>query len=307
MKDKLNSLFGELTKNVIGSEGASRLLMMALVAEGHVLIQGAPGLGKTTLCNSLAHSIDCSFSRIQFTPDLLPADIVGYSIFDKKENDFRFIEGPIFNNIVLADEINRTSPRIQSALLEAMNERQVSIDGRSRDLESPFMVIATQNTLYSAGTFPLPEPQLDRFLISIELNHPSADVQTKILQLHASGKGNAKIESVMNSEELKTIQKSVSELPVSEEICKYIVNLCEAVKECDEFRNEVSSRGAISIMKAAKSCAFFNGNSAVFPEDVKEIFIPVLAHRLFLKNRTKSEYQVVRKFLSNILAETRVP
>ncbi|MCH2205176.1 MAG: AAA family ATPase [Lentisphaerales bacterium] len=185
MKEKLNSLFGGLTKTVIGSEGASRLLLMALVAEGHVLIQGAPGLGKTTLCNSLAKSIDCSFSRIQFTPDLLPSDIVGYSIFDKKENDFRFIEGPIFKNIVLADEINRTSPRIQSAMLEAMNERQVSVDGQSRGLQSPFMVIATQNTLYSAGTFPLPEPQLDRFLISIELTHPDAATQTEILKMHA--------------------------------------------------------------------------------------------------------------------------
>ena len=307
MKEKLNSLFGGLTKTVIGSEGASRLLLMALVAEGHVLIQGAPGLGKTTLCNSLAKSIDCSFSRIQFTPDLLPSDIVGYSIFDKKENDFRFIEGPIFKNIVLADEINRTSPRIQSAMLEAMNERQVSVDGQSRDLQSPFMVIATQNTLYSAGTFPLPEPQLDRFLISIELTHPDAATQTEILKMHACGAQNDPVQTVLHSEELKQIQIGVSNFKVSDEICRYIVNLCEAVRASDEFKNEVSSRGAIAVMKASKACAYFNGHSAVFPEDVKEIFIPVLAHRLFLKNRTKSEYQTIRKFLANILAETRVP
>lgn len=307
MKEKLNSLFGGLTKTVIGSEGASRLLLMALVAEGHVLIQGAPGLGKTTLCNSLAKSIDCSFSRIQFTPDLLPSDIVGYSIFDKKDNDFRFIEGPIFKNIVLADEINRTSPRIQSAMLEAMNERQVSVDGQSRDLQSPFMVIATQNTLYSAGTFPLPEPQLDRFLLSIELTHPDAATQTEILKMHASGAQNDPVQTVLHSEELKQIQMGVSNFKVSDEICRYIVNLCEAVRASDEFKNEVSSRGAIAIMKASKACAYFNGHSAVFPEDVKEIFIPVLAHRLFLKNRTKSEYQIIRKFLANILAETRVP
>ena len=307
MKDKLNNLFGSLTKTVIGSEGASRLLMIALVAEGHVLIQGAPGLGKTTLCNSLAKSIDCSFSRVQFTPDLLPSDIVGYSIFDKKENDFRFIHGPIFNNIVLADEINRTSPRIQSALLEAMNERQVSVDGESRDLKSPFMVIATQNTLYSAGTFPLPEPQLDRFLISIELTHPDVETQTQILRMHASGDQNAPLSTVLHTEELQQIQSGVANFKVSDEICQYIVNLCEAVRLSDEFRNEVSSRGAIAIMKASKACAYFNGHTAVYPDDVKEIFIPVLAHRLFLKNRTKSEYQTVRKFLSNILAETRVP
>ena len=307
MKDKLNSLFSGLTKTVIGSEGASRLLMMALVAEGHVLIQGAPGLGKTTLCNSLAESIECSFSRIQFTPDLLPADIVGYSIYDKKESDFRFIEGPIFNNIVLADEINRTSPRIQSAMLEAMNERQVSVDGESRSLSSPFMVIATQNTLYSAGTFPLPEPQLDRFLLSIELTHPNVDTQTKILKMHASADYDSHVPSLINAEELKEIQKSVASLKVSDEICSYIVNLCEAVRASDEFKNEVSSRGAIAIMKASRACAYFNGNSAVFPEDVKEMFVPVLAHRLFLKNRTKSEYQTVRKLLNNIVAETRVP
>jgi MoxR-like ATPase len=307
MKDKLNFLFGGLTRSVIGSEKASRLLMIALVAEGHVLIQGAPGLGKTTLCKSLSQAIDCSFSRIQFTPDLLPADILGYSIFDKKTDDFKFIKGPIFNSIVLADEINRTSPRIQSAMLEAMNERQVSVDGNTRDLASPFMVIATQNTLYSAGTFPLPEPQLDRFLISIELLQPNAETQIKILKMHAAGENDSYLPSVMNAEELKAIQKKVTELKVSEDICRYIVSLCEGVKESDEFRNEVSSRGVISIMRAARACAYFNGHAAVFPEDVKEIFTPVLAHRLFLKNRTKSEYQVIMRLLSNILSETRVP
>jgi MoxR-like ATPase len=307
MKDKLNFIFGGLTRSVIGSEKAARFLLMALVAEGHVLIQGAPGLGKTTLSKSLSKLIDCSFSRIQFTPDLLPADILGYSIFDKQENAFRFIEGPIFNSIVLADEINRTSPRIQSALLEAMNEKQVSVDGKTYDLKSPFMVIATQNTLYSAGTFPLPEPQLDRFLLSVELTHPNVETQTKILKMHASREAQDYISSIISASDLVEIQKEVENLNVSDQICRYIVDLCEAVRLSQEFRNEVSSRGAISIMRAARACAYFNGHSAVYPEDVKEIFVAVLAHRMFLKSRTKSEYAIVVKHLKTILSETRTP
>ena len=307
MKDKLNFVFGGLTRSVIGSEKAARFLLMALVAEGHVLIQGAPGLGKTTLCKSLSKLIDCSFGRIQFTPDLLPADILGYSIFDKRENDFRFVEGPVFNNIVLADEINRTSPRIQSALLESMNEKQVSVDGKTYGLKSPFMVIATQNTLYSAGTFPLPEPQLDRFLLSIELSHPNVEIQTKILKMHASKEKEEYISPIISASDLVEIQQEVGKLKVSDQICRYIVDLCEAVRLSQEFRNEVSSRGAISIMRAAQACAYFNGHQAVFPEDVKEIFVAVLAHRMFLKSRTKSEYNLVVKYLKSILAETRAP
>lgn len=307
MKDKLNFIFGGLTRSVIGSEKAARLLMLALVSEGHVLIQGAPGLGKTTLCKSLAQLLECTFSRIQFTPDLLPADILGYSIFDKKENDFRFIKGPIFNHVVLADEINRTSPRIQSALLEAMNERQVSIDGESHQLNSPFMVIATQNTLYSAGTFPLPEPQLDRFLLSIELKHPNVETQAKILKMHAANEKPDYMGAVLTAQDLVQIQKDVNQLRVSDEICRYIVDLCESVRLSEEFRNEVSSRGAISIMKAARACAYFNGHPAVYPEDVKEVFVAVLAHRLFLKSRTKSEYSLVVKHLKSILSSTRAP
>lgn len=307
MKDKLNFIFGGLVRSVIGSEKAARLLLIALVSEGHVLIQGAPGLGKTSLSKSLSQLIDCSFSRIQFTPDLLPADILGYSIFDKKENDFRFIEGPIFNSIVLADEINRTSPRIQSALLEAMNEKQVSVDGKTYELKSPFMVIATQNTLYSAGTFPLPEPQLDRFLLSIELTHPNVEVQSQILKMHASSQASEYISSVISTSELIQIQKDVNDVKVSDQICRYIVDLCESVRLSEEFRNEISSRGAIAIMRAARACAYFNGHTAVYPEDVKEIFVAALAHRMFLRSRTKSENSLIVKHLKSILAGTRAP
>jgi MoxR-like ATPase len=307
MKNQLNNIFGGLVRSVIGSEKAARLLLIALVAEGHVLIQGAPGLGKTSLSKSLAQLIDCTFSRVQFTPDLLPADILGYSLFDKKVNDFRFIEGPIFNSIVLADEINRTSPRIQSALLESMNEKQVTVDGQTYELNSPFMVIATQNTLYSAGTFPLPEPQLDRFLLSVELTQPSVEIQTQILRLHASSEGTPYISPVITAAELQEIQKEVNAVKVSESICRYIVGLCEAVRLSEEFRNEVSSRGAIAIMKASRACAYFNDHPAVYPEDVKEIFVAVLGHRMFLKSRTKAEYSLVVKHLKSILAGTRAP
>ena len=218
MKDRLHALYTTLTKTVLGSEESSFLLLTALLADGHVLIQGAPGIGTTTLAEALARSIQGKFKRIQFTPDLLPSDILGYSMYDQGSAEFRFVEGPVFSNILLADEINRTSPRIQSALLESMNEQQVSIDGVTRPLVSPFLVIATQNNMYSSGTFPLPEPQLDRFLLSITMTLPDRDTQARILRMHSAGVDLKKIQPAITAADVVLLQQQVAALPVNEAV-----------------------------------------------------------------------------------------
>ncbi|MBT7983204.1 MAG: AAA domain-containing protein, partial [Akkermansiaceae bacterium] len=200
MRNELDSIYQRLTRTVIGSEGPAFLMIVGLLSDGHMLIQGAPGIGKTTLAEALAKSIDGSFSRVQFTPDLLSSDLLGYSIYHQGKEVFEFVPGPVFSNVLLADEINRTSPRIQSALLECMNERQVSIDGITRPLSPPFMVIATQNSIHSTGTFALPEPQLDRFLISVNMTLPDRQTQSKILMFHAK-----KNESKERGEELMDV------------------------------------------------------------------------------------------------------
>ena len=282
MRDRLNALQERLTTTVLGSAEPSYLLLVSLVADGHVLIQGAPGIGKTTLAESLARSIGGRFKRVQFTPDILPADLLGYSMFHQGKGEFEFVPGPVFSNVLLADEINRTSPRVQSALLECMNERQVSVDGVTHALPPPFMVIATQNTLYSSGTFPLPEPQLDRFLISVTMVLPDSETQARILALHASGGGRsgATTQPLMSSEELLAIQAAARAVPVGEAVCEYITEICEAARRGRGALQGISARASIALMRAAQAVAYVEGHNAVYPDDVKRIAAPVLAHRL---------------------------
>lgn len=280
MKDTLDTMRRRLTEQVTGADEAASLLLAALLAGGHVLIQGAPGIGKTSLAKTLAQLIDGSFRRIQFTPDLLPSDLLGHSIYNQATGGFEFIEGPVFSHLVLADEINRTSPRIQSALLECMNEAQVSIDGVTRKLSSPFLVIATQNNRYAAGTFPLPEPQLDRFLLSVEMTLPDTERQAALLRWHAVGKESLPIEPVVGAATVTEWQAAVRALPVSEAVCRYIVALCEAARRHRDVKNGVSARGSIALMRAAQAIAAMEGHEAVYPDDVKRATIPALAHRL---------------------------
>ena len=281
MKAQLDTLRDKLTNAVLGSDEAVYNLLVALLAGGHVLIEGAPGVGKTSLAKTLTCLIDGSFRRLQFTPDLLPSDIVGYSIFNQKTGEFDFVEGPVFSHLLLADEINRTSPRIQSALLECMNEGQVSINGETRPLSDIFLVIATQNHRYTAGTFSLPEPQLDRFLVSVEMRLPAPDVQHSILRLHATGPNGAHSpEPVVSIDEISTWRKQVAEITISDPVCSYIVNLCEAARKHPELKNDVSARGSIALMRASRAVAALEGNSSVFPDDVKRIASAVLTHRL---------------------------
>ncbi len=280
------------------------MLVTALLANGHVLIQGAPGIGKTSLAQTLAHSIAGTFSRIQFTPDLLPSDILGYSIYNQATGKFEFIQGPVFRNIVVADEINRTSPRIQSALLECMNEQQVTIDGVTRALASPFLVIATQNNLYSSGTFPLPEPQLDRFLLSITMTLPDLDTQANILQLHAA-KGSTPPDTtpLLHAADIAAMQQEVKSIPANDRLCRYIAFICESLRKQEGTRGSLSARASIAVLRAAQATAYLEGAKAVYPDHVKAVVPAVLSHRLANRdNRTQSgpdPEQVIATVLRN--------
>ncbi|MFL2478293.1 MAG: AAA family ATPase [Verrucomicrobiales bacterium] len=308
MRKELDFIYQRLTKTVIGSEEPAFLMIVGLLSDGHMLIQGAPGIGKTTLAETLAKSIDGSFSRVQFTPDLLSSDLLGYSIYHQGKEVFEFVPGPVFSNVLLADEINRTSPRIQSALLECMNERQVSIDGITRPLSPPFMVIATQNSIHSTGTFALPEPQLDRFLISVNMTLPDRQTQSKILMLHAGkNESNDEDAELIDVDELIRLQSEVKAIPVSEEICQYITDLCEAARRQRGMLHSISARAAIALMRASQAVAYLEGNPAVFPEDVKRIVGPVFSHRLALGDDFDGGVNSSFGLIEEILKETKVP
>jgi MoxR-like ATPase len=307
VRDRLQALFDRLNQQVLGAERSSQLLLTALLAGGHVLIQGAPGIGKTSLGQTLAKSISATFSRIQFTPDLLPSDILGYSMFHQARSAFEFIPGPVFRNIVLADEINRTSPRIQSALLECMNESQVTVDGVTRQLAQPFMVIATQNNIYSSGTFPLPEPQLDRFLLSINMVLPDVETQSKILELHAKGRvDKAEYEPLLTAEQIAAMQEEVLRVQANERLCRYIALICESARKADGGRASLSARASIALLRASQAVAFLNGSQVVFPDHVKAIAAPVLAHRLISKD-SRSQGLETENMMNTILRNVPVP
>ncbi|MDE0570267.1 MAG: MoxR family ATPase [Verrucomicrobiales bacterium] len=308
MRNELDFIYQRLTRTVIGSEEPAFLMIVGLLSDGHMIIQGAPGIGKTTLAETLAKSIDGSFSRVQFTPDLLSSDLLGYSIYHQGKEFFEFVPGPVFSNVLLADEINRTSPRIQSALLECMNERQVSIDGVTRPLSPPFMVIATQNSIHSTGTFALPEPQLDRFLISVNMTLPDRQTQSKILMLHAeNNESNEGVDELIHVDELVRLQSEVKAIPVSEEICQYITDLCESARRQRGMLHSISTRAAIALMRASQAVAYLEGNPAVFPEDVKRIVEPVFSHRLALGDGFDGGVNSSSDLIEEILKETKVP
>lgn len=300
---KLHLLKERLGAAVLGSEQAGELLLTALLAKGHALIEGAPGVGKTSLAQSLASGIGGSFSRIQFTPDLLPSDILGYQIYKQHNGEFDFVPGPVFSNLLLADEINRTSPRVQSALLEAMNEGQVSIDGTTHPLEEPFLVVATQNVTSSTGTFPLPEPQLDRFLLSIPMSLPDVEVQKSILNAHASGQiGGEKFDGLLEISEIISLQTQAAKVPVSPALNEYIIELCEAIRRSAGGSHTVSVRASLAVMKGAQASAFLDGQAAVHPDHVQSIFPHIMRHRLQLDDGSPPE-----PLLKSAVQETPVP
>jgi MoxR-like ATPase len=312
MATELQSLVGELESNmskvVLGKAEVVRLCIVALLAGEHVLLEDVPGVGKTLVGKALARSIAAKFCRIQFTPDLLPSDIVGSSVFNAKTTEFFFSPGPVFSNIVLADEINRTTPRTQSALLEAMSDCQVSIDGTTHLLPRPFMVIATQNPFEFEGTYPLPESQLDRFLLRISVGYPDRDDELQVLSIHRSGEPVEELAPVLDCNQVMALQQAVRQVTVEESIHDYILDLVELTRRCEELTVGVSTRGAICLFRASQSLALVEGRDFVVPDDVKRLAVPVLAHRVITKGYMHgSQRGAVESLIQRLIDEVAVP
>ncbi len=287
MSDEPTDLIARLQQNissvVLGKADTVRLVVVALLAGEHVLLEDVPGVGKTLVGKAIARSLAGVFHRIQFTPDLLPADITGSSLYNNQTHEFTFSPGPIFANVVLADEINRATPRTQSALLESMSERQVSADGQTHPLPRPFMVIATQNPVEFEGTYPLPESQLDRFLLRIPLGYPKRDVELEVLTSHREGEPVDSLAPALDCEQVSALQATVRQVTIEDSINRYVLDIVEATRRCDELHVGVSTRGALALYRAAQAAALVAGRRFAVPDDVKQLTVPVLAHRVIPK------------------------
>ena len=294
-------------KVILGSSEGVQFTVLAFLAGGHILMEDSPGVGKTTLAKSLARSVEASFKRIQFTPDLLPADVTGTSIYSPKSQAFTFREGPVFCNILLADEINRASPRTQSALLEAMNEAQVSVDGETYALPDPFLVVATQNPIEQHGTYPLPEAQLDRFAVKVSIGYPDAAVEADILEKQALGHPLEKLESVVTLEEVNEARDKVRHVKVERSVTDYMVAITRATREHTSLRLGVSPRGSLILYRIAQAHAFIEGRDYVTPDDVKKVATPVLAHRLVLESKARYSGVTGEDVVYEILNEVKAP
>ena len=304
----IQKLEENIGKVLLGKPEVIRLAIVALLAEGHLLIEDAPGLGKTSLAKAIAQSLHCQFTRLQCTPDLLPSDILGSSIFYPNRGEFEFRKGPIFTNIFLADEINRTTPRTQSALLEAMMEQQVSADGQTYALERPFLVLATQNPFEFEGTYPLPENQMDRFMICTEVGYPSRAAEKAVLNSHRQGEPVNKLSAVISTPELTLLQQQVRSVTIDEAIAGYMLDLVSATRTHKELSLGVSTRGVLSLYRAVQSLALIEGRVYAIPDDVKRLAIPVLAHRVVCGGVIReSQRRRARQVIQQILDTITVP
>jgi len=307
LRANIEKLQANIETVFVGKTRAVRLVLVGLFSNGHVLIEDVPGVGKTTLARALAQSIRCSFRRIQFTPDLLPTDILGVPIFSASEDKFVFKRGPIFANVVLADEINRTTPRTQSSLLEAMNDFQVSVDGATHDLPRPFLVLATQNPHEFEGTFPLPESQLDRFLMCIDIGYPSRDDERTVLTSQRLAHPLDTLEPVLDGDDVLAIQAAVREVRVEGDVTDYILDIVERTRRTDKLEIGVSPRGGLSLSRAAQAMALIEGRDYCLPDDVKRLAVPVLAHRVIRRAAVAAGGQHEREIIRDILDETPIP
>jgi MoxR-like ATPase len=307
---RLVELRRSIERVVKGKEDVIQLALTTLFARGHLLIEDVPGVGKTTLAQALARSFQCSFQRIQFTSDMLPSDVIGVSVYNPAGHEFEFKPGPIFANIVVADEINRTTPKTQSALLEAMNESQVTVDNHTHPLPKPFLVLATQNPIEHHGTYPLPESQLDRFLMRIRMGYPARASEKEIVRNNTGLSGADQIEPVMDAASVISTQETVSQVKVDDSLLDYVLEIVDRTRQTEQLSLGVSPRGAVMLRRAAQARAYLEGRDYCLPDDFKRLILPVFAHRVVVSSRyvsTQRKSQQTEDILREIVDTTRVP
>ncbi len=303
----IRAVMDNIGKVIVGKTDVIQLCLVSLIAHGHILLEDVPGVGKTMLVRSLARSLDCQFKRIQFTPDLLPSDVTGTSVFNQRIADFEYRPGPIFGQIVLADEINRTSPKTQAALLEALEEQSVTFDGVTHELPSPFFVLATQNPIEYEGTFPLPEAQLDRFLMKLSVGYPSATEELSVLMRGVDGMDVDSLEPVATPRDIELWQTAVSDVYMDQTIYAYVVDIVGRTRAHPQVYLGVSPRGGIALAKAARAYAYVEGRKFVLPDDVKRLAPYVLSHRILVHPEARIQGISVESLVADILRETPVP
>jgi len=310
LTQKVEDIKHELSNYLVGQHGLVEYLIIALLSDGHVLIEGVPGVAKTLTAKLLAKSIHADFKRIQFTPDLMPSDITGTSVYSSKTNEFEFKRGPLFTNIVLADEINRAPAKTQAALFEAMEERQITVDGKTYQLDFPFMVLATQNPIEQEGTYRLPEAQLDRFIFKLLVNYPDLEEETLILQkahTQVNQLDLSKIKAILNKEEITSLRSTVMNVLVEEHLFKYIAQIVAGTRQNPSLYLGASPRASIAILKAAKACACINGRDFVSPNDIKHVCAPVLRHRVVLTPEKEMEGVSIDTVIQQLVDKIEIP